>query len=85
MKIRKQLAVVAAGAVAAVALAAGPAAAAGNGNGVVAKDCFGAPYGKTGLQYGQFKASGHPGGPYGLPQVLAAHGPDGAIPLCAAG
>jgi hypothetical protein len=83
MKIRKQLAVLGAGAIAAVALAAGPAAAAGNG--VTAKECFGAPYGKTGLQYRQFKQDpAHPlAGGYGLPGVLAAHGPDGAIPLCA--
>jgi hypothetical protein len=83
MKMRKQLAVLGAGAIAAVALAAGPAAAAGNG--VTVKECFGAPYGKTGLQYGQFKYSGHVDSGYGVPGVLAAHGPDGLIPLCSAG
>ena len=88
MQIRKQFAVVAAGAIATVALAAGPAAAAtGNsvpGKGVIAQQCFGAPYGQTGIQYGQLKQNPpHPlAGGYGVPQVLAAHGPDGAIPVC---
>jgi hypothetical protein len=85
MKIRKQLAVAGAVTVAALALAAGPAAA--TGNGVTVKECFGAPYGKTGLQYGQFKQGplgSHVDSGYGVPGVLAAHGPDGLAPLCGA-
>ena len=82
--MRNRIAALAGSAAFVVALSAAPALAAGNGN--VVKDCFGAPYGKTGLQYGQLKKDApHPlPKGYGVPSVLAAHGPDGAAPLCAA-
>ena len=80
--------IIATGSVAALALVgfAGTASAEpmGKANGKAAQECFGAAYGQTGLQYGQLKkAAPHPvDGGYGLPSVLAAHGPEGAIPLC---
>jgi hypothetical protein len=56
------------------------------GNGKDFKDCFGVSYGQSGLNYGQLKKADlgdHPAlSPYGLPGVLAAHGPDGLAPLC---
>jgi hypothetical protein len=53
------------------------------GNGKDFKDCFGVSYGESGLNYGQLKKDApHPvAGGYGIGGVLAAHGPDGAIPL----
>ena len=67
---------------AAIAALAIPAAASA-GNGSDFKKCFGVSYGQTGLQYGQFKKDpAHAvGGGYGITGVLAAHGPNGAIPL----
>jgi hypothetical protein len=81
-EIVKKLAATAAIALGFVALGA-PAASAG-APGKDAQTCFGAAYGQTGLQYGQLKKNApHPvDGGYGLPGVLAAHGPNGAIPLC---
>ena len=64
-------------------MAMGSAALAGNGKDF--KDYFGTSYGQSGLNYGQLKKADlgdHPAvAPYGLPGVLAAHGPDGLIPL----
>ena len=65
-------------------MAMGSAALAGNGKDF--KDYFdGTSYGQSGLNYGQLKKADlgdHPAiSPYGLPGVLAAHGPDGLIPL----
>jgi hypothetical protein len=82
VRMKRRIGVLAGSAALAVALSAAPAMAAGNGN--IVKDCFGKPYGQTGLQYGQLKQDApHPlGGGYGVPAVLAAHGPDGAEPLC---
>jgi hypothetical protein len=86
MKIRMKLVAFAAAITATLALGAGPALAAGNGNGGTFKDCFGVNYGQSGLNYGQLKQDApHPlAGGYGLPGVLAAHGPDGVAPLCSA-
>jgi hypothetical protein len=52
------------------------------GKGKAFQTCFGAANGQTGLQYGQLKKDApHPvDGGYGLPGVLATHGPGGAIP-----
>ena len=68
----------------AAALAVPMAATAGNGTDF--KGCFGASYGQSGLSYGQFKKDpAHAvGGGYGITGVLAAHGPNGLAPLCAA-
>jgi len=87
MKIRTKLVAFAAATTATLALGAGPALAAGNGNGGTFKDCLGTNYGQSGLNYGQLKQDPpHPlAGGYGLPGVLAAHGPDGVAPLCSAG
>jgi hypothetical protein len=64
-------------------MAMGSAALAGNGKDF--KEYFGSNYGQSGLNYGQLKKAdlgNHPAvAPYGLPGVLAAHGPDGLIPL----
>ena len=61
-------------------MAMGSAALAGNGKDF--KEYFGESYGQSGLNYGQLKkAAPHVVSPYGLPGVLAAHGPGGAIPL----
>ena len=79
--------IVATGAVAALAMVgfAGTASAEPMGKGQVFKECFKANYGQSGLQYGQLKKDfpeGHPPvDPYGLPGVLAAHGP-GGVELC---
>ena len=56
------------------------------GNGTTFKECFGVSYGQSKLVYGQFKKDpAHPAQPGGgLPGLLAAHGPQGAAPLCAA-
>jgi hypothetical protein len=53
------------------------------GNGKDFNDCFGTSYGQSGLNYGQLKKDApHPvEGGYGIVGVLAAHGPEGAIPL----
>ena len=53
------------------------------GNGKDFNDCFGVSYGQSGLNYGQLKKDApHPvDGGYGIVGVLAAHGPEGAIPL----
>ncbi len=67
----------------AAAVLAVPAAASA-GNGTDFKGCFGANYGQSGLNYGQFKkdpAHAVSGG-YGMTGVLAAHGPSGLAPLC---
>ena len=60
--------------------------AASAGNGTTFKQCFGVSYGQSQLVYGQFKKNpAHPAEPGGgLPGILAAHGPNGAAPLCAA-
>ena len=68
----------------AAALLAVPATASA-GNGKTFKECFNNSYGQTGLQYGQLKKdppAGHPAGGYGIGSVLAAHGPEGLLPLC---
>jgi hypothetical protein len=85
--MKNNIAIASASIVAALTLgvAGSGVAGAANGNGGEFRSCFGTAYGQSGLQYGQFKADpAHavPGG-YGLPGVLAAHGPDGAAPLCA--
>ena len=67
----------------AAAILALPAAASA-GNGTAFKGCFGASYGQSGLNHGQFKkdpAHAVAGG-YGITGVLAAHGPAGLAPLC---
>lgn len=55
------------------------------GNGQTFKDCFGTSYGQSKLVYGQFKKDpAHPANPGGgIVGLLAAHGPNGAAPLCA--
>jgi hypothetical protein len=80
--------IIATGAAAAFAMVAfaGTASAAeqpAQGKGKAFQTCFGVAYGQSGIQYGQLKKDApHPvDGGYGLPGVLAAHGPDGAIPL----
>jgi hypothetical protein len=73
-------------ATAAIAALALPAAASA-GNGTTFQSCFGTTYGQSKLVYGQFKQDpAHPASPGGgLPGLLAAHGPNGAAPLCNAG
>lgn len=77
--------IIATGAVAALAMVGLAGTASAEGNGKAFQECFGVSYGQSGLAYGQLKKNfpeGHPAvDPYGLPGVLAAHGPDGAIPL----
>jgi|SoiMethySBSTD1v2_1073268.scaffolds.fasta_scaffold522180_3 hypothetical protein len=85
--MKKLIAIASASVVAALSVGiagAGVATASASGTGTEFRSCFGVGYGQSGLQYGQFKkdpAHPLPGG-YGLPGVLAAHGPDGAAPLC---
>ena len=85
--MKRSLVLIATSVTAVLTLGVGSASAAGNGQAF--KACFGADYGRSGLNYGQFKDTtlpGHQGlSGYGLPGVLAAHGPDGAYPLCSAG
>jgi hypothetical protein len=60
------------------------AGAANAGPGQDMKECFGTNYGQSALKFSDTKGA-HPGGnigPYGLAQLMAAHGPDGAAPLC---
>ncbi len=85
--MKRSLAIVATSVTAVLTLGAGSAYAAGNGQAF--KTCFGTTYGQSIFSYGQFKDNTLPGhqdlSGYGLPGVLAAHGPDGAYPLCSAG
>jgi hypothetical protein len=76
--MRRSIAVLAMAVV--LVMAMGSAALAGNGKDF--KEYFGVSYGQSELNYGQLKkAAPHEVSPYGLPGVLAAHGPNGAIPL----
>jgi len=71
--------------VATMAALALPATAAA-GNGQTFQECFGTSYGQSKLVYGQFKKDpAHPANPGGgIVGLLAAHGPNGVAPLCAA-
>lgn len=88
--MKKVISVAFVGVLATASLAVGAGAAFSESNdasshapGQVVRECFGDNYGQSGLAYGQAKVDPpHPVEPYGLPELLAAHGPNGAVSLC---